>query len=47
MKKLVRLTVLLLLAAFAATTLQGCHTVGGLGKDLEKGGQKLQEAADR
>lgn len=47
MKKLVRLTVLLMLAVLAATALHGCHTMGGLGKDLEKGGQKLQEAADR
>jgi predicted small secreted protein len=47
MKKLIRLVVLLMLATFTAAALHGCHTMGGLGKDLEKGGQKLQDAADR
>ena len=26
--------------------LNGCNTVEGAGKDIEKGGQKLQEAAN-
>ncbi len=25
----------------------GCHTMKGLGKDIERGGEKLQEAAGR
>ena len=34
---------LLLLAAFAA----GCNTMSGAGKDIERGGEKIQGAAER
>ena len=34
---------LLLLAAFTA----GCNTMQGAGKDIERGGEKIQGAADR
>jgi entericidin B len=34
---------LLLLAAFTA----GCNTMQGAGKDLERGGEKIQGAAER
>jgi entericidin B len=34
---------LLLLAAFSA----GCNTMQGAGKDLERGGEKIQGAAER
>lgn len=33
-----------LLAVFV---LVGCNTVHGLGKDIQKGGEKLEKAADR
>ena len=31
----------------AGIVLVGCNTVQGLGKDLQKGGEKLEKAADR
>ncbi|MDB5925672.1 MAG: hypothetical protein JWN13_4608 [Betaproteobacteria bacterium] len=34
---------LLLLAAFTA----GCNTMEGAGKDMERGGEKIQGAAER
>jgi entericidin B len=34
---------LLLLAAFTA----GCNTMSGAGKDIERGGQKIEGAAER
>jgi entericidin B len=34
---------LLLLAAFTA----GCNTMQGAGKDMERGGEKIQGAAER
>ncbi|AJG23276.1 MULTISPECIES: entericidin A/B family lipoprotein [Cupriavidus] len=30
-----------------ATLLAGCNTMAGLGQDIQKGGQKLEGAADR
>ncbi len=32
-------------AAFAAVSLTACNTVQGAGKDIERGGQKVQEEA--
>jgi predicted small secreted protein len=43
MKKKAILTVLLAIATLAA----GCNTVSGAGKDIERGGEKIQGAADR
>jgi entericidin B len=40
MKKLIALFVLL-----AGSALAGCHTMEGLGKDIERGGEKLQDSA--
>jgi predicted small secreted protein len=40
MKKIVAL---LMLLSFAALT--GCTTIEGAGKDLERGGEKLQDSA--
>ncbi len=31
----------------AGIFLAGCNTVQGLGKDLQKGGERLEKAADR
>ena len=35
--------ILALLAALSA----GCNTMEGLGKDIERGGEKMQNSADR
>jgi entericidin B len=40
MKRLVPILVLMLLSALA-----GCNTMQGLGKDVERGGEKLQDEA--
>ena len=37
-------TIALLLAAWA---LAGCNTMEGLGKDIQKGGEKLEKAATK
>lgn len=34
-----------LLAAVSITLLAGCNTIEGAGKDIERGGDKLQDAA--
>lgn len=36
---------LILAIAMLATTLTGCNTVDGIGKDIERGGEKIQEQA--
>ncbi|ANN66405.1 entericidin A/B family lipoprotein [Bordetella bronchialis] len=43
MKSKAILAVLLAIAALSA----GCNTVSGAGKDIERGGEKIQGAADR
>jgi entericidin B len=40
MKKMIALVSLLLMGALA-----GCNTIEGIGKDLERGGEKLQDTA--
>lgn len=40
---LTKLLAVLMLAGFIA----GCNTIEGAGKDLERGGEKLQEQADK
>ncbi len=32
-------------ALFAASLSAGCHTVEGAGKDIERGGEKIQQQA--
>ena len=41
MKKLMAVIALI----FAAGVITGCNTVEGMGKDIERGGQKLQNKA--
>ncbi|MFC3714739.1 entericidin A/B family lipoprotein [Luteimonas soli] len=41
-----RLIPLALLALFSANFLVACNTVEGAGKDVEKVGEKVQQAAD-
>jgi predicted small secreted protein len=38
-----KMSALLLLTAFLA----GCNTMSGVGKDIERGGEKLQGSAER
>jgi predicted small secreted protein len=38
------LTMLMIAAAFALT---GCNTMSGLGEDIQRGGDKLENAADK
>ena len=40
---LTKFLAVLMLAGFIA----GCNTIAGAGKDLERGGEKLQEQADK
>lgn len=42
-----RLTALLLLALFSIGTLTACNTVKGAGKDVQKVGEKVEDAADK
>ena len=41
-----RLMAMVLLALFSMGTLSACNTVKGVGKDVEKVGDKMQEQAD-
>ena len=40
-----KLTAILLVACFAG--LAGCNTMSGLGKDVQKGGEKLEDSAEK
>jgi len=35
-----------LLFVFVGTLLAGCNTFEGMGKDIERGGEKLQDSAE-
>jgi len=37
----------LVISAVTLTVLAGCNTIGGLGEDIERGGEKVQGAADK
>ncbi|MGE0357399.1 MAG: entericidin A/B family lipoprotein [Burkholderiales bacterium] len=37
----------ILFALVAALALAGCNTVEGLGKDIKKGGEVIEKAADK
>jgi entericidin A len=41
-----RLTAATLLALFAMSMLAACNTTRGFGRDLQKVGEKMEEAAD-
>ncbi len=41
-----RLISVMLLAMFTVGTMSACNTVKGVGKDVEKVGDEMQEAAD-
>jgi predicted small secreted protein len=40
-----RLVMLMVALSMGATTLSACNTVQGVGRDVEKAGQKVQEEA--
>lgn len=40
-----RLTALLLLALFSMGTLSACNTMAGVGKDVQKAGEKVEDKA--
>ena len=42
-----RLFALLLLTMFSASALTACNTVAGAGKDVQKVGEKVEEAASK
>ena len=42
MRKLIALAMVLAMGVLA-----GCNTMDGLGKDVERGGEKMQNSADR
>ena len=46
MKKIKRLLFGLCLLGAIAIFLSGCNTIEGMGKDIERGGEEIQEAAD-
>jgi predicted small secreted protein len=37
----------LLALMFAATALAGCNTIEGIGKDVKKGGEVIEKAAEK
>lgn len=41
-----RICALALLASFSIATLSGCNTIRGVGKDVEKVGEKTQDCSD-
>ena len=41
-----KLIACLMASAFLISTLTGCNTVSGAGKDIEKGGEKIKQEAD-
>lgn len=41
-----RIAILILASLFCAGTLSACNTVAGAGKDVQKVGEKVEDAAD-
>lgn len=46
LKKIISSLMMTFFLASLFGTLTGCNTVSGAGKDIEKGGEKIQEKAD-
>jgi len=42
-----RVLVSLLLLGFASALLAGCNTIEGVGKDVKRAGEAVEEAADK
>ena len=47
MKTFLRLVSGVVLIAWSMVALHGCNTVRGVGKDIEKGGEKIQEVTEK
>ncbi len=47
MKKFIALVVMLSFGALSFGALSGCNTMAGVGKDIERGGEKIEGAAQR
>ncbi len=41
-----RVVALMLLSMFSVALLSGCNTVAGAGKDVQKAGEKVEDAAN-
>ena len=46
MKAVVKVIAGAILVAFAVASLSACNTIRGMGRDIERGGEKIQEATD-
>lgn len=46
-KNMKRLSCLMLLSLLSMAVLAGCNTVAGAGKDVQKAGEKVEDAATR
>jgi len=46
MKTYKRFVIALVMGAMLAVTTFGCNTVGGAGKDIQKGGKSVENAAN-
>lgn len=42
-----RMKLLTTLMVFAAFAVAGCNTMSGMGEDIQKGGEKIENAADK
>jgi len=45
--KTIRSTILVALMSVILVSMTACNTTKGVGKDMERGGEKIQDAADR
>lgn len=46
MRRFMKLISVTLVLGILATALAACNTIEGAGKDIERGGEEIQEAAD-
>ncbi len=42
-----KLVAIVVVTAIAVALASGCNTMRGLGKDIERGGEKIQEISDK
>ncbi|HVT90194.1 MAG TPA: entericidin A/B family lipoprotein [Tepidisphaeraceae bacterium] len=46
-RNLVTRAIVVVLLSMVGTSAIGCNTIHGAGRDVERGGEKIQDAADR
>lgn len=46
MRGWIRIVSMLMVVGLVASAFAGCNTIRGVGKDIERGGQKIQKTAD-